>query len=473
MLVQLSQHMLWPLLHQQPFTQRPSLNETSLRHMTCNPFFNLLIDKIALDSEFLLEILKPVSKVDDFLAHLIEIFEATSQSVSNQPIRLGIHRSDYILHYDAANEMGDLDGQNLKEVINFFSSNKFKLLQVEINTIASSFGSLSSLTTGLHKFLSARTGNFWGNFPSENPQSSPIPENNSLLNIAKGLAQAHSLYGSAQAAVLFIVQEGERNVFDQRHIELALFQRYGIIVIRKTLLQAKQDVHLGPDDKLYIDTQEISVVYFRSGYSPDDYPSAVEWEARLILEKSRAVKCPNIAYHLTGSKKIQQVLAQPGVLERFISDPQHLDLIRQCFAGLYPLDYSPEGDAAFQKALQSPSRFVMKPSREGGGNNIYGEDIVSFLQSLPENDPSRSAYILMDRILPPHLINNNVGLRFGQPRLRGNFVSELGIYGVFLTKNDDVSLNLAGGHLLRTKLDSSNEGGVAVGHSVIDSPYLV
>lgn len=33
------------------------------------------------------------------------------------------------------------------------------------------------------------------------------------------------------------------------------------------------------------------------------------------------VKCPNIAYHLTGTKKVQQDLARPGVLERFLSDP--------------------------------------------------------------------------------------------------------------------------------------------------------
>lgn len=26
-------------------------------------------------------------------------------------------------------------------------------------------------------------------------------------------------------------------------------------------------------------------------------------------------------------------------------------------------------------ALDAPERFVMKPQREGGGNNLYGEDI--------------------------------------------------------------------------------------------------
>ncbi len=37
-----------------------------------------------------------------------------------------------------------------------------------------------------------------------------------------------------------------------------------------------------------------------------------------MIEKSGAVKCPNIAYQLVGAKKVQQVLAEPGVLERFV-----------------------------------------------------------------------------------------------------------------------------------------------------------
>ena len=61
-------------------------------------------------------------------------------------------------------------------------------------------------------------------------------------------------------------------------------------------------------------------------------------------------------------------------------------------------------------------RYVLKPQREGGGNNVYGDDIRPFLKvntekwSYPstmhpitnhqeiENSEERNAYILMDRI---------------------------------------------------------------------------
>lgn len=63
------------------------------------------------------------------------------------------------------------------------------------------------------------------------------------------------------------------------------------------------------------------------------------WEARLLIERSLAVKCPDIGTHLAGTKKVQQVLARPGVLERFFSEePMVVEQIRATFAGLYTLD---------------------------------------------------------------------------------------------------------------------------------------
>lgn len=47
-----------------------------------------------------------------------------------------------------------------------------------------------------------------------------------------------------------------------------------------------------------------------------------DWKGRLLLERSSAVKCPSISYHLAGAKKIQQELAKTGVLERYLSSSE-------------------------------------------------------------------------------------------------------------------------------------------------------
>lgn len=68
------------------------------------------------------------------------------------------------------------------------------------------------------------------------------------------------------------------------------------------------------------DGYEVSVVYFRAGYEPGHYHSEKEWDARRLIECSKAIKCPSIHYHLAGTKKVQQALATPGMLKRFIND---------------------------------------------------------------------------------------------------------------------------------------------------------
>ena len=43
-----------------------------------------------------------------------------------------------------------------------------------------------------------------------------------------------------------------------------------------------------------------------------------EWTARRMMELSRASNCPSVAYQLVGFKKFQQVLASPGILEKYV-----------------------------------------------------------------------------------------------------------------------------------------------------------
>jgi len=49
------------------------------------------------------------------------------------------------------------------------------------------------------------------------------------------------------------------------------------------------------------------VVYFRAGYDPSCYHGHREWEARLLVERSMAIKCPSVHYHLSGTKKVSEI----------------------------------------------------------------------------------------------------------------------------------------------------------------------
>jgi glutathione synthase len=214
---------------------------------------------------------------------------------------------------------------------------------------------------------------------------------------------------------------------------------------------------------------EITTVYFRAGYGPDDYPTENEWAARLLLERSRAIKCPTVATQLAGSKKVQQVLAAPGILESFTPDSTTAARLRHTFAAIYPLDTSPEGLKARQLAFEQPEKYVLKPQREGGGNNIYRTKIPGFLNEIGE--AQWPGYILMELIEPPPV----EGVIFREGRvLKGGVIGELGVYGaVIWDTQGKVVENKECGWLLRTKGSESEEGGVAAGFGCVDGVCLV
>ncbi|KAI8910120.1 glutathione synthase, partial [Gorgonomyces haynaldii] len=414
-----------------PFTMYPTPfpQQEYQKAVRLQPLFNHLIDKIARDPVFLTRICKQMES-DAFIQKLLSLYSPKAL----QTVRMGVHRADYML-----------SGGQLK--------------QVEVNTISAGLVALSVRTRRLHQFLSTRFGH---------PK---IPElTNSLETIADALAKAHHIYCQQQqrldCAVLMVVQPVEFNIYDQRWIEHTLFERHQITLVRATLsdIQAKGSVE---NNAFYLDGTEISVCYFRAGYSPKDYPTENEWQARKTLEGALCIKCPSVGYQLAGCKKVQQVLCLPGMLERYMTADECQEM-RHVFAELFPLDGSADGLKALDLGLNQPQNYVLKPQREGGGNNIYGQDIPKALESMTPDE--QKAWILMELLRPPVHENTIVAKSVARKTL---VTSELGIYGVFIGDGQVVYLNEEAGPLLRTKEAKTMEAGIAVGTGALDTPLFV
>lgn len=373
------------------------------------------------------------------------------------------------------------------------SSNTPIIRQVEFNTIAASFGGLSSRVGSLHKYLLQTAA-----YPAEAARvirPDFLPTNSSIESLAAGLGKAHIAYGSPKSSarllcVVIITQEGERNVYDQKHVEYALFSYSRIKIFRLSFESVLEHTKLDTETRALIytppafpdRTYEVTTVYYRAGYAPHEYTTDNHWAARLHLERSAAIKCPSILTHLAGSKKVQQILATPDSphLMRFLPFEGIANRLKRTFAPMYPLDESPAGLEARKLALNPDTavRCVLKPQREGGGNNIYRKAIPEFLKSTPED--KWPAYILMEMIEPPP--QRNVILRNGE-LMEGGVICELGVYGTVLWRHGDAQAEDEGrgpilendeaGYLLRTKGDSSEEGGVAAGFGAVDSCCLV
>jgi glutathione synthase len=305
------------------------------------PIYNILVDRVARDKAFLQKVMDDLSLHDTFTARVYEIYKESLSQPLQQNIWLGLHRSDYMLHFDG---------------------HTTSIKQVEMNTISSSFSSLSSKVSEMHEYIYKRTGFF-------SLQTLEMPPNEAGVSFADGLAAAFNLYNNPNAVVMMIVQPGENNVYDQRWIEQQLLQRHGISLIRRTLKQVHERATLNGSGELVMDSMVVAITYYRAGYTPNDYPTEDEWSARKFIEFSKSIKCPNAAYHLVGTKKMQQVLADPVVLSNYL-ESDHCQELLKSFVGLYPLDSSPEGKKALEMALRSPKEFVLKPQREGGGVDL-------------------------------------------------------------------------------------------------------
>lgn len=433
--------------------------ETFLHLKAIAPLFSLVVDKMSRDSKYLLEKLEPVLHVDEFTAKIASIYKKVYVDESNpqtQTLAMGIHRSDYMLH------------------------GEFQALQVELNTISSAFGAMSQLTQGMHHYIVNR-------FQLESKYGeAKLEENRSLDEIVGLMHLAHTSFLSQlsfksqnqeneqntqgkQVIVLFIIQPQERNFADQKHLEFTLFERHSIPALRVSLDDILKHGKLDKNYNLIYTTSDhvehiVSVAYYRAGYNPSDYPTNREWEARLLVERSSAIKCPTTGYQLVGTKYIQYILTLPGVLERYLSEEECFQ-IRSVFTGIYSM----KNEEIVKKAIENPQNYVGKPQREGGGNLLFGEHLQEVLKVMPLD--VKEGYILMERISPTGqesiFCRNEIC-----STIQG--VSELGTFCLFLgDSSSKILLNKYGGYLLRTKPKHMEDGGVASGVASMDSIALV
>ncbi|CAJ2510056.1 Uu.00g059560.m01.CDS01 [Anthostomella pinea] len=435
--------------------------------------YNELYASISQDEDFLAQVVKEIGDSDDYITELWKVHLRVKQEGYVQSKSLGLFRSDYMVHQYAAGSTPQIK-------------------QVEFNTIASSFGGLSSQTSLLHKYLASNEYPWLEKSIKRN--SLQLPQNQSAAGLANGIRQAFIEYGPSatnhERCVIFLVQGGERNIFDQKHLEFELQKSEEPIipVFRLPFAEIMQHTSIAEGagrqllyrpPQLPAHTFEVSVIYMRSGYGPGDYPDQSAWEARYHLERSAAIKCPTVLTQVAGTKKVQQVLAtpetpsNPSIIGRYMTaGSASISSLTSTFTNIYPLDETEAGLKARKIAMDPElcKAYVLKPQREGGGNNVYRSSIPGFLKTVPE--PHWPSYILMELITPPPVFNTI--LRSGQLE-HGGVICELGIYGACIWDQQakTISHNDQVGYLLRTKGDKSEEGGVAAGFGCMDSCSLV
>ena len=438
---------------------------------------------------------------DNFMRKLIDVSRAYAdqrdRGEPTQEVHCLILRSDYMI---------DKPTHTLK--------------LVEYNTIASSFGCLSFKVRQMHDYIVKKYGdqlplshqvgesgnygqhlveiwNGFGKLPMLEDDYSYVD------TLASKFARAIELYQestgrvvqreqNARIWVLFVCEDDERNLCDQKAIEVTLQSKFKILSMRKTMAEIAEQGQVDPQTKkLTVAGKEIGFVYYRTGYQADHYMDShggwddTKWKVRTDLECSMAVKCPSIDLHLATFKKFQQSFSDESLLRQVCGSDQTTETLKGLFKGIWSLeDLGKEGaevNDVVARALQDPHQFVLKPQKEGGGNNFFDEELKANLIKAKDKTSADfetlSTYLLMERINPPMV--PAVMLRNGAVH-KISSLSEFGFFSCVFerTQGTDSSKrqtieNEVIGTLMRTKASHFNEGGVNAGFSVIDNPLVL
>ena len=76
------------------------------------------------------------------------------------------------------------------------------------------------------------------------------------------------------------------------------------------------------DGRIFYKEKEVAVFYLRTGYDPSCYRDDSCWDARLEIEKSRAIKSPCAEYHLLTNKVFQAKFTNKEVLSKFLTNDE-------------------------------------------------------------------------------------------------------------------------------------------------------
>lgn len=149
-----------------------------------------------------------LAEKDKFIQGYLDISTKAFNSPFKQNIQLGIYRNDFMID----------------------KTKKF-IYQIEINTIASSLGYFSDQVKKFYSYFSKKYPEFYEKYlPSESNSANSVPTNreNVIDNIAEGMINAIKLFSPdnyINTLIVFVVQESERNEFDQRAIENLVWEK--------------------------------------------------------------------------------------------------------------------------------------------------------------------------------------------------------------------------------------------------------
>lgn len=199
--------------------------------------------------------------------------------------------------------------------------------------------------------------------------------------------------------------------------------------------------------------REIAVVYYRDGYMPDQYNEKT-WVVREQLEMCKAIKCPNIFLQLVNTKYFQYVMTKKDTWLKFGFSEADFEANSKVFPTIFSTTDFKDLEKLKTYILENGGykSWVMKPQREGGGNNFFGEDIEQYVNSHPLED--LKSFIFQKRI--DMVTNTGVMTNWECSHVR-EVDYEIGLFHCIVSDKNQIIFQTVGGMSVNVKKSALNE----------------
>jgi len=394
---------------------------------------NRLWAKMTHDHEFLLSSITKLESSDAFVKRLADVGRAALAYPKRQKTKLIIARNDYMY-----NETAD------------------SFQQVEFNLIAAGLGVLSERFKEFHATLNRMIDINYKVDPTQLGTGEMFQD---------AFTSAFEAYGNSSAIIVFITDRGG-NTFSQEASIPELLKKG--IKVKKYLFEEINSLGAFDEETAIFSVagEEVAVFYFRNGYLPEQY-SEDTWKLRENIEKSKAIKCPDVFTQIVNLKYFQYLINFESTWKRQGFSSEEIERNMKHFCKIFIFEnfkHSKQELLRFIEEEGGPKNYVLKPQREGGANNYYGDEIIKFIEE--STDQEIDATILMEKIWPTVRLSLYTDYK---KVILEHVVSEIGIFSWSLSDDNSILFEGAGDYLVRSKKNDIDEGGINTGFAFLDS----
>eukprot|EP01083_Nonionella_stella_P182041 653876_1 len=433
----------------------------------CSLIFHKLIDRMARDSEFLLSRMKCIADADpEYTGKFYNIYKKKiAEKQFNTKYLFCSLRMDYMRNGNRNQIWSQIESQFTPGGPGWID--KMNKLHQFV----------------LHRYVMDREIPIYDTRNSRNNMDSHalyVPPNDTLHKFTGAMATAAKLVHNEDPLVLMVSDSSRQDcnlvaqyLWDVHRVK-SMFRTYAEI-------GANGRIEEGSHDLIMDGQRRVSFVYCRGGSKRKEWndTNEMDWKGRELIEFCSAICDANIAYTLINTKFMQTIYSEKEVLLKYL-DEDEAEFVHLHFVENHNFDERFESKERIEQILNDAKinydHYVMKPSGDGGGHCVFGEEIVDLIEKLSKKENKESiqleGWILMEKI--KNCTAQSIHIRQNKWSHRES-VHEIGIYSHYLcdaATGDLVLINECIGDLIKTRNANANEAGIAAGYGVLDSMVL-